>query len=240
MSAGAGSGTYDWTGFYAGLNAGGTLNDSKYTLKPTGTFLAPADALHDPANNPLRTDSGGLDSGAFTGGGQIGYNYQLGRFVFGIETDFDYNGPDESQYVNRPLAFPLNGSFIHTATQYIDYFGTLRGRLGFTPADQFMIFGTAGLAYADVSSQSNVLFTSGTDHYLGSSSQVQTGWAAGVGGEYALNKSLTVKVEYLYMNLGSKSYTYGQQIPAFAGYTYTTELDTAQNVIRVGINYRFH
>ncbi len=235
----ADAGTYNWTGFYGGLNMGGVKNDSKYTVSPSGDFLTPADALHDPALNPLRTDSGDLDSGAFTIGGQIGYNYQFGCFVFGLEMDFNYSDMDESRPVDRKLVSPLNGSFIYTVSQKIDYFGTFRGRLGFTPADRLLVFGTGGLAYGHVSSHSDILFTSGTDGYLGSSSGIRTGWAAGAGGEYALTKCLTIKLEYLYIDLGSKDYTYGQQFQQFAGFTYTTQLDTAEHVIRVGLNYKF-
>jgi outer membrane immunogenic protein len=241
MSAGVGSGTYNWTGFYAGLNVGGAINDSKYTLSPTGNFLTPDFS----ADNPLRTDSGDFNSGAFTGGGQIGYNYQYGCFVFGVETDFNYNGVDESQYVNRALPVPpfFGGQFVHTVTQNFDYFGTFRGRLGYTPVDRFMIYGTGGLAYGDVSSHTDALFTAGGDRYAGSSSGMQAGWAAGAGGEYALTRCLSVKVEYLFIDLGSKTYTYGNQTPnlpfSTVGYTYSTQLDTAEHVIRLGLNYKF-
>lgn len=239
MSADVGRGTYNWTGFYVGLNVGGAVNASSYTLSPAGSFLKPADSLHDPACNPLRSDSGDIQSGAFTGGGQVGYNYQSGRLVFGLETDFQYNGVDESRFVARALAPPLFGPFIHSVTQEVDFFGTFRGRLGFTPADRLMVFGTGGFAWGDISSRSSIAF-SGGDHYLGSSSGIRTGWAAGAGAEYALSRCLTVKFEYLYIDLGSNSYTYGQQNPEFAGYTYTTQLDTAEHVMRLGINYRFH
>jgi len=233
MSAGTGGGTYNWTGFYAGVNVGGAVNDSKYTLSPSGNFLGQQFV----GDNPLRGDAGDFESGAFTGGGQIGYNYQYGCFIFGVETDFNYNGVDETQIVNRPLASPLLGQFVHTVSQSFDYFGTVRGRVGFTPFDRFMLYGTGGFAYGDVSSHSNLLFTSGGDQYLGSLSGMQTGWAAGGGGEYAICKCVTVKVEYLFVDLGSKSYTYGNQL--FPGFTYTTQLDTAEHVIRVGLNYKF-
>jgi len=227
--------TYNWTGFYVGLNTGLAINDSGYTLRPTGNFLTD---LHYISDNPLRTDSGNLNGAAFTIGGQFGYNYQVGRYVFGLETDFDYNGTDNSSYVNRPLASPLVGNIVHAVNQQVDCFGTLRARFGFTPAGRFLIYGTGGLAYGNVSSSSNVLFTSASDNYIGSSSGLHAGWTLGAGGEYALTNKWSVKFEYLYIDLGSQSYTYAAR-PPFTNFSYTTDLDTTQHVIRVGFNYKF-
>ncbi len=88
--------------------------------------------------------------------------------------------------------------------QQIDYFGTLRGRLGFTPADRLLLYVTGGLAYGYVSSSTN-LFAGGTS-FSDSSSEMQVGWALGTGGEYALTNNWSVKLEYLYIDLGSMSY----------------------------------
>ena len=116
--------SYNWTGFYAGLNMGGAVNDSKYTLSPSGNFLT--DPTVSPTENPLRTDRAGHGGGAFTGGGQLGYNYQSGSLVFGVETDFNYDGINDSDSVNRLLQSPLIGSFVHTVTQKVDCFGRSR------------------------------------------------------------------------------------------------------------------
>ncbi len=70
---------YNWTGFYAGLNTGVAKNDSRYTIDPHESSV-----------------SGGFDNPAFTIGGQAGYNYQAGNFVYGLETDFNYNSTDDS------------------------------------------------------------------------------------------------------------------------------------------------
>ncbi len=231
--------TYNWTGFYVGLNTGLAADDSAYTLRPSGDFAT--DPFFIPTNN-LRTDSGhfnGYGGLGFIFGGQIGYNYQAGRFVYGIETDFDVNGMDDHILVNRPLAAPLVGRFIHNATSRDDFFGTVRGRIGYTPTDRFLIYGTGGFAYGDISSSSNILFTSGGDHYVGCSSEMQAGWTLGGGGEYALTKNLSVKLEYLYVDFGSQSYRNGL-LPSLSGnFSYTTDLDTSMHVIRVGFNYRF-
>jgi|WetSurMetagenome_2_1015567.scaffolds.fasta_scaffold331988_1 outer membrane immunogenic protein len=224
---------YNWTGFYVGLNAGVAINDSGYTLTPSGLFSQPAFA----SANPLRTDSGNFDEAAFTGGGQVGYNYQVGRFVFGVETDLNYNGVDESVSVNRALSAPLVGRFIHTVTQEFDYFGTVRGRVGVTPTGRWLIYGTGGLAYGHVSSKSNVLFTSAGDNYIGSSSDMRVGWTAGAGSEYAVAKNWVVRMEYLYVDLGTYSYSYTNQF--FPGFNYTTDITTREHVLRAGVSFKF-
>jgi len=229
------AGAYNWTGFYAGLNTGFALNDSSYSVSPTGEYLTNPGLT---PSNSLRTDSGDFSDSAFTLGGQVGYNFQCGCFVYGVETDFNYNGTDESSYVNRAISPPLIGNFVHTVTQQIDYFGTLRGRFGYTLSDRCLIYATGGLAYGTVSSNSNVLFTSTLDNYIGSSSGLQAGWTIGVGSEYALCGCWSIKLEYLYVDLGSKSYTYSPQ-PVYGPVTYTTSIDSAQNVFRVGLNYKF-
>jgi outer membrane immunogenic protein len=233
VSAESTGGNCNWTGSYAGLNIGAAVNASQYTLRPTGSFLMAPFA----SNNSLRTDSADLGGATFTGGGQLGYNYQAGRFILGLETDFNYNGIDQSQYVNRVLEPPLSKSFIHTVTQNVDFYSTFRGRLGYTPMDRMMVYATGGPAWGETSTNSNALFTQGGDHYTGSSSGLQAGWTLGAGGEYALDKHWSLKLEYLYVDLGSRTYTYGNQ--TFPGFTYTTQLDTSQHVVRLGINYKF-
>ena len=226
---------YNWTGFYVGLNTGPAINNSGSTLRPTGGFLT--NPLYIPGNR-LRTDSGAFGNAAVTFGGQLGYNYQVGSLVYGLETDFNYDSADDSSYVNRPLASPLVGNIVHSVSRQVDYFGTVRARFGFTPADRFLIYGTGGLAYGNVSSGSKVMFTSAGDNYIGSSSAMQAGWALGAGGEYAFTSHWSVKLEYLYIDLGSRSYTYAGR-PPFTGFSYATDLDTTQHVIRVGLNYKF-
>jgi outer membrane immunogenic protein len=193
--------TYNWTGFYAGLNTGVDKNNSRYTVGYGDVF----------------SFSGSFDNPAFTIGGQAGYNYQAGNFVYGLETDINYDGPSPQ----------------------LDYFGTLRGRLGYTLADRLLLYITGGLAYGDVSSNT-IITIRDPEVWSGSSSQLQIGWTAGVGGEYALTNSWSVKLEYLYIDLGSMSYSfYPTGITAGPIPAVTTTINTVQNVIRVGLNYKF-
>jgi outer membrane immunogenic protein len=174
----------------------------------------------------------------FTGGGQLGYNYQLGSLVLGLEIDANYNGVDESDSVNRALAAPLVGRFIHTVKQKFDFFGTVRPRIGFTPANGLLVYGTGGLAYGRIRSSSNVLFTSAGDNYVGSASTTRAGWTAGGGLEFAFTNNWIARFEYLYLDLGKFSYTYTNQL--FPGFNYSTDVKTREHVLRFGINFKFN
>ena len=223
--------TYKWTGFYVGVNAGFAKDASGYSL----------------GNGDESYSSGGFEDLAFTGGGQAGYNYQAGNFVFGLETDINYDGINDSNTVNfeaTDARGPADAGYnSYTVSHQIDYFGTLRGRLGYTPADRLLFYVTGGLAYGEVSSSTSFSYS---DPYAfsASSSGLQVGWAAGAGGELALTNNWSVKLEYLHVDLGSMSYTYnfgapGAASPLATGGALSTTVSAVQNVFRVGLNYKF-
>ena len=237
-SAPASGAEYSWTGFYLGLNAGAGFNASGYTLTPAGDFLTGG----FPATNPQRTDSGDLGGAAFTGGAQGGYNWQVEGFVVGVETDFNYNGVDVTDIVNRPLAAPVAGNFIHNVSQKFDWFGTVRGRAGVTPLPEWLLYVTGGLAYGHVSSSTRVLFSVGDDQYAGSKSTTRVGWTIGTGSEVAIASAWSVKLEYLYVDLGEFSYDDACVNCAALGFVdlaYQTEISTREHIVRFGVNYRF-
>jgi outer membrane immunogenic protein len=231
---------YNWTGVYVGINAGGVINASRYNLTPSGDYLT--DPTYSP-NNSLWSDSGQFNNTAFTAGGQAGFNYQINKFlIIGIETDFNYNGLNKSDFVNRYVNDPdFPGPFMHTVKQKIDYFGTLRARLGFAPINRLLLYGTGGLAYGHVSSTSDVSFDDGATFVSGSTSSLRLGWTAGGGAEYTIGKNWTIKTEYLYVDLGSQSYTSRNDCPvdSSCNYTYATNLKSREHVVRLGINYKF-
>jgi outer membrane immunogenic protein len=220
--------TYNWTGFYAGLNAGLVVNQSNYNFSPNGAFLK---------SFPFLAKSGNFNNTASTIGGQAGYNYQVSRAVFGLETDLNY---DSSQASISTTSFGQTPGVYatHLMSQELDWFGTLRGRIGYTPVDRLLIYATGGLAYGDVESSSYmqaVLSRLIAGSATGSSSGVQIGWTAGAGAEYALAKNWIIKLEYLYIDLGSMSYSF----TGVGGATYTSTIDTVEHIIRAGVNYKF-
>ena len=200
-----------WTGFYAGLNLGGGFQDS-----------SSSNLWHPVWGWGTR----GGSSGGVIGGGQIGYNYQLTpMFVVGVETDFQGTSIGSGGANNvAGVAFGWNG-VVDTAR--INWFGTVRGRLGvtlFNPA--LLIYGTGGFAYGEV--QRNFWFNQ--------NSAVQTGWTAGGGAEWLFWPNWSIKAEYLYTEISGSNNN---------GFNFGAGLNNVNNrtrfhTIRAGVNYHFN
>ena len=114
----------------------------------------------------------------------------------------------------------------------------MRARLGFTPLNDLLLYGTGGLAYGGVRNSASLALTPlGDGNYAGATSETRVGWTAGVGGEYAFANSWSVKLEYLYVDLG----TTGVQMTdpgrpnTFIDYGFRHR----DNIVRVGLNYHF-
>ena len=161
------------------------------------------------------------------GGGGIGYNYQFSpNWVLGFEADFQGSGERGSGTFIDPFSglvcalfsgatgqcvrtVPLNGTAVTQYEAKIDWFGTVRGRLGVLVGDQLLIYGTGGMAYGRVGSSGNTI-TSGTAAIAGgttlsgaapfSASKTNVGFSVGGGMEGRLSwlpPNWTWKLEYL-------------------------------------------
>jgi outer membrane immunogenic protein len=225
---------WNWTGFYIGANGGYGWNQSQ-DVDISGSNLI---LISQPGTVPFSVS--GLKPEGFLVGGTIGWNYQFGRGVAGIEADFDWADIKDSRVVDLPAVFP---GVRTSASQKIDFFGTVRGRLGGLVTDQLLLFLTGGLAYADVKNDANINeFFNGPvlgRQFIASSSGIRFGWTVGAGAEWKFAKNWSVKGEYLYYDLGSDTIRGNQSNPPngvdFATYTFTTR----GNIVRAGINYQF-
>jgi outer membrane immunogenic protein len=154
-------------------------------------------------------NSGGWDLGA-----QAGYNMDMGGFVLGGEADL--------QWSNIGYSHTLPGGDVIEAKT--DFFGTLRGRAG-VPIGQVMPYGTLGVAYGrgSATQDDGVTTTTTTANHFG--------WTAGLGLEAQATANLTVKAEYLYVDLGSQDYN-GLGVGA-------RDITQRFSVVRAGVNYKF-
>lgn len=242
---------YNWNGFYIGLNGGGAWNNSRAN---GGSFVSNATPLNpnvgvDFAGRMAQGEYGSYDfdkGGFFTGGGQIGINWHLmPRLVGGVETDFEYLGFDQTTTRFFTVTPTFNQASIETASQKINWLGTVRGRLGVTfLQNRLMVSGNGGFAYGDVR---NSFQTIGVPTQLSpntqvttSSSSTQTGWAAGGGLQYALSCKLSVLVEYLYFDLGKKTLRLDYADVGVPGNSINYDFRAKGNIIRAGINYKFN
>ena len=232
-----------WQGFYAGLNVGGAINAGSWNLSPSGCFLT--NPLCLPQANPGRTFGGGLDHGGVLGGVQGGYNWHFApSWVLGVEADFDGGGVDSAgNLLTTPVGAPLVGSATRFVSQTQSYLGTVRGRLGWLATPDLMLYGTGGFAYGSITTSAGVSFATTTDVYIGKTSSVRTGYAAGGGAEYAINPQWSLKAEYLYVDLGSQGVTDACITAVCNAFvpppTYHTSITDREHVIRVGVNYHF-
>ena len=183
---------FSWTGVYVGINGG-------YGWATTSTNTGPH------AKGPVA-------------GGQIGFNWQTGALVLGLEADAQWSG--------QKLTETGCGFFCVTETSGVDFFGTARLRLG-VAVDRVLFYGTGGVAWMRVSGTA----TSPPFFNL-SAAGSGAGWAAGGGVEVAVSGNIvTTRIEYLYM-----------QAPGLtvsgSGLT-STPFDVKDNIIRASVNFRF-
>lgn len=232
---------YNWTGVYAGINAGYHWGGSHFSFTGADTDGGGLGALVGAGAIPT-TGVGGASG--FIGGGQIGYNYQISSIVLGLELDIDgATGRNSRTTVAAPFGF------VPVATedaQQLNWLGTLRGRIGWTPFDRLLIYGTGGLAFG----QSTAFFSAtgpaaAPPLFASVTNTVSVGWTVGGGFEYALPSTWfpwsnwSVKVEYLYYDLGRTTgtifYPYPGQFSSLSG-----QIRHNGNIVRAGLNYKFN
>ncbi len=237
--------TYNWTGFYIGANIGygWGLND------PTYSFVGFQNTFLRAALNDQRTDH----VNGVLGGLQLGYNWQAGNIVYGIETDFQASGQEGTTTFQSGIAVPLAGGSNPTSisnTTKIDWFGTTRGRIGFA-SGRWLAYATGGVAYGRVKTNgvaSPVTIVIANTPFAWSSSDTKLGWTVGGGVEAALVGNWSWKAEYLYVDLGSiaASTNLGAQcfgVPGGGCVIITSGSGTitgkiTDNIVRLGLNYR--
>jgi outer membrane immunogenic protein len=224
---------YNWSGCYVGGNAGYGKSDSSAASVLGGSFLTAPLAAFYQANYPGSVSNGGS---SFTGGGQLGCNWQISSIVLGIEGDVNSLNTNATSVVNQSATvFP---GAVRSVSQSDGWFETLRGRLG-VAFDRAFIYGTGGLAWGH--STSSAIYTGYALYsWSGASSDSNVGWTAGGGLEYALTNNWSIKGEYLYVDLGSRTYALanGPTNP-IPGFTISANETDHFQVVRFGANYKF-
>jgi outer membrane immunogenic protein len=185
---------YNWTGFYAGINGGYGFGRSKWSTLPTGFDV-----------------KGGM------AGGQLGYNWQFGQFVYGLEGDGDWSDLKGTSHVAGCALTPCQTKN--------DFLATARGRVGIA-MDRWMPYATGGLAVGNIHA---------TAPGFTGINKTNAGWTAGGGLEFALAGNWTAKAEYLFANLGKDNCAVMTTCLPMGN----TSVNLTTNVVRAGLNYRF-
>jgi outer membrane immunogenic protein len=243
----------NWNGVYVGANIGGGWGSNSVGYAPNdpqAVNLFGAGGEPPPA---------AFDFSGVLGGVQLGYNHQFSRaWLIGIEADFDGSGVSGSGSTSGVFAPYYMAPFKAPVQQRLDWFGTLRARLGYLPTNDLLVYGTGGFAYGRVvqsgSWDTDVPVGFGGGAYAvncadvspsclaGSSSRVATGWTVGAGLEYAVLRNWTLRAEYLHVSMAGGSTTetvLGDTSGASPSSFNAAFGRVGFNTARVGLSYQF-
>jgi outer membrane immunogenic protein len=204
-----------WTGFYIGVQGGGgwgTSDETYFNAPNTATFVG--------------TQS--YDTSGGFAGGVVGYNWQSGAFVFGIEGDYhwaDINGRSAVINVGPP-------NLLDTYYTQLRSFGDIKGRVGYA-AGSALFFVSGGAAVGDIQHRYDAALNGGPAFTV-VQNNTRWGWTVGAGAEYMFAPNWSAKVEYNYIDLGKSTIQYG---PAP---TLRSEWDDKFHTVKAGVNYHLN
>jgi len=220
---------FSWTGFYIGIHGGGDWFDKSWT--------APASALNlanGGCNVPCPAFAGSHTGSSWLAGGQIGFNYQAGMWVLGVEADAswtDLNGTGAHRFI-LPATFLINSR--------TDALATFAGRVGIA-ANQALFYVKGGGAWASdrfFISNPGVIGTVPPFSPLQLTDSTRWGWIVGVGVEYAFLNNWSVKAEYNHLDFGTRTETLAAQ-PGCGCLSFQYDIRQTVDLVKVGLNYRF-
>jgi opacity protein-like surface antigen len=207
---------YDWSGFYLGPSLGVDWGYTQWTFLSVGTKAYPR-------------------FGGMLPGGQIGYNYQMGQWVVGIEGDAGWSNAHGARAC--PNGFGFNCEID------VNFLSTVTGRVGFAYWDRVLWYGKGGLAIGKVAAQgrcntdSQLLISGGLLNPgcpAQGTSNTALGWTVGAGTEFGLTENWSVRAETSYFNLGKAHYTFGP-LDSPVG----VDISRTGFIASIGLNYRF-
>jgi outer membrane immunogenic protein len=217
---------FSWTGCYGGVNAGYAWGkaDVVTTSSFPGAVVAAIAATDSPSINPS----------GFTGGVQVGCNYQAGAIVWGLEGDLEYFGLRRSVSTNTFL--PTGREYSTANSVSSSWLATLRPRAG-VAVGRALIYVTGGLAATNL--RYDTTFLSRGDLEVASIDTTKMGWTIGGGWEYAFDPNWSAKLEYLYMDFGHATTAGPETTGGVAVFTLSHDVRLHSSLVRAGLNYRF-
>ena len=195
---------YNWTGFYAGI-AGGWANMKTDTSSGVVAI----------GSTPEYSDSGAVL------GGTLGYNWQTGIWVLGVEGDLSWTNLSANSvgFCGAP-----------GCTVDLQWLGTARGRAGYLITSNTLLYVTGGLAVASVHAHQDLVPVQNYSY-----TNTKAGWTIGAGVEAHVWGNWTAKIEYLHVDIGASGYQ-----PTVVGAPQTIQTDYVRDdIVRLGLNYKF-
>ncbi|WP_192859575.1 outer membrane protein [Bradyrhizobium sp. DOA9] len=254
-----------WTGFYVGGQIGGAWanRDVTYAANDGAAAAVVSGGFVFAGTQPISPNS--FNMSGVVGGIDAGYNWQIQRgWLLGIEADLNGSGLKGSGSSTSFIQQLPGLTFTQTVAeqQKVEWYGTLRGRIGWLPRADVLLFATGGLAYGKVTSSGDystngpfaapfgaavggvsLQCTTNSTCFAGSSSSIRTGWTAGAGGEWMFSRNWTAKLEYQYVNLGGDGLRLTANAVVSAADTPASfNANSARvdfHVVRAGVNFHF-
>lgn len=209
----------DWTGFYVGLHGGYAWGDLDYSAD-----------FRDANLRLLDFEGDDTDIDGFFGGLQAGFNWQMDSILLGVEGDISL----ASIEADAEFRTDFIGDALRADTT-VDWFGTARLRGGFLVTPDLLLYATGGLAWGSVDTSYD-LDLDGVGIASNDESTTHLGWTLGGGAEFALSDNLSLKAEYLYVDLGEEE-VFDDDI-ANIGNVHVDQ-DLSFHTVRAGLNFRF-
>src|SRR3954454_18907010 len=203
---------FTWTGFYFGAHGGAGWGRKEVDIAPFpfgGVLVGPPDTALD--------ISGGL------AGGQIGANYQAGSWVLGVEADASW-----ADLTGNSACITGIAGVAANCRARVDALGTFAGRLGFA-LDRVLFYGKGGAAFANDKYEINSIAAYRAN-------EPRWGWMAGAGIEYSFTDNWSAKIEYNYLDFGTRALRFTDTTGSFF---LDTNIRERIHVAKAGINYRF-
>ena len=226
---------YNWTGFYIGAHIGGAWADRNGNDRFDGNhcFWGEGSVCFE--------DSGfGRNDGRFIAGGQLGFNYQVNQWVWGVEGQISaLTNNDNDSACGFVTWGGTNHDHLFNCNNRGNWVATVAARLGVTfgQTGNWLLYGTAGMAVTDIKSELTYADTGPAKRTVAfSDSDTKTGWVGGVGGAYAFTPQWSIKAEWLYADFGKFT---GNATSADGFVIFGQEGQVKTNMFRAGIDYRF-
>ena len=263
---------WSWTGFYVGGNVGyswgrattdfgeSATSTSVITATTSGGGPLPGNGATS-ITSAFGTGSASSSLDGWLAGVQAGYNWQVQEWVLGLEADIQATGEQDDPLFCASPGCPA-GTLFGTSSTKLPWFATVRGRVGhtfdlFNRPNSLLLYATGGLAIAEIDASFAGGLVGGPLGFI-SSKTTNAGWTVGAGGEGRIGDSnWTLKLEYLYMDLGDVSGAFGvtgapvtlpfgiNNSDQIHRVTTTTAIASAASthvtdqILRIGLNYKF-
>ncbi|HEX4639226.1 MAG TPA: outer membrane beta-barrel protein [Chthoniobacterales bacterium] len=224
---------FNWAGFYVGAFGGYKFNSVDLDLSLGGDWnTIPAGRDFVLAHAPNDLDHSGAEAG-----GLLGYNFQWGCWVLGLEADGGYLWARDSDFEGFFANPPAIGSFDIRTSFKTHYLLTVAPRFGYA-IGRWLPYITGGFAYGDLQFRQEFPFRPPSNNVQrGDAADANPGWMVGGGLQYALTDHWSVRVQYQFIDLGSVEFdSFFHQAPTFFGHE---EAELREHNVSAAIMYKF-